>query len=82
MGGIGFLANSRGLHDTRACAHTQVLPVPRDAMLALMAANPDMSDIIISVFAARCSGHLERGVAGLRASRRVSIPGPKDCAPV
>ena len=65
IGDIGFLANSRSLYDMRACHATQLLSVPRDAMLALMAANPEMSDIIVSVFAARRRGQLERGISAL-----------------
>ncbi len=65
MGDIGFLANSRSLSSMRACQPTRLLRVPRDAMLALMAANPEMSDLIVSVFAARRRGQLERGVSAL-----------------
>jgi thioredoxin reductase (NADPH) len=65
MGDIGFLSNSRSLYTMRACLDTQLLSVPRDAMLALMAANPEMSDIVVSVFAARRRGQLERGVSAL-----------------
>lgn len=65
MGDIGFLANARSLFTMRACQPTRLLIVPRDAMLALMAATPELSDIIVSVFAARRRGQLERGVSAL-----------------
>jgi thioredoxin reductase (NADPH) len=65
MGDIGFLANTRSLFAMRACAPTRLLTVPRQAMLDLMSATPEMSDIIVSVFAARRRGQLERGMSGL-----------------
>jgi thioredoxin reductase (NADPH) len=65
MGDIAFLSNARSLFTMRACQPTRLLTVPRDAMLALMAATPELSDIIVSVFAARRRGQLERGVSAL-----------------
>jgi thioredoxin reductase (NADPH) len=65
MGDIGFLANSRALYAMRACRDSQVLQVPRDKMLDLMAATPEMSDIIVSVFAARRRRQLEQGNSAL-----------------
>jgi thioredoxin reductase (NADPH) len=65
MGDIGFLANTRSLFAMRTCAPTRLLVVPRQAMLDLMSATPEMSDIIVSVFAARRRGQLERGVSAL-----------------
>ena len=37
----------------RAVRETQVIEVPRETMLTLMAQIPEMSDIVITVFAAR-----------------------------
>ncbi len=65
MGDIGFLANARSLFAMRTCAPTRLLVVPRQAMLDLMSATPEMSDIIVSVFAARRRGQLERGLSAL-----------------
>jgi thioredoxin reductase (NADPH) len=65
MGDIGFLANSRALYSMRACHDSQVLVVPRQTMLDLMAATPEMSDIIVSVFAARRRRQLEQGNSAL-----------------
>ncbi len=65
MGDIGFLANSHALYSMRAAQDSQLLVVPRQAMLDLMAAMPEMSDIIVSVFAARRRRQLEQGDSAL-----------------
>lgn len=65
MGDIGFLANSRALYSMRASQNSQYLAVPRQTMLDLMAATPEMSDIIVSVFAARRRRQLEQGDSAL-----------------
>jgi len=65
IGDTGFLANARSTYAMRACAPTRLLTVPRQAMLDLMSATPEMSDIIVSVFAARRRGQLERGLSAL-----------------
>jgi thioredoxin reductase (NADPH) len=65
MGDIGFLAGSRSLYHMRASRDTQLLRVPRQIMLDLMSANPEMSDIVVSIFAARRRGQLERGTSAL-----------------
>jgi thioredoxin reductase (NADPH) len=76
MGDIGFLAGSHALNTMRAVHDTRLLVVPREAMLGLMAATPEMSDIIVSVFAARRRRQLEQGdsaltIVGRAADRRV-----------
>ena len=53
MGEIAFLTGGVWSLAMRACGDTDVIEVPRDAMLALMASVPEMSDIIITVLAAR-----------------------------
>jgi thioredoxin reductase (NADPH) len=65
MGDIGFLANSHALYSMRAAQNSQLLAVPRQDMLDLMAATPEMSDIIVSVFAARRRRQLEQGDSAL-----------------
>jgi thioredoxin reductase (NADPH) len=53
MGEIAFLNGGAWSMAMRAVRETRVIEVPRDAMLTLMAQIPEMSDIIITVFAAR-----------------------------
>jgi len=60
IGEIAFLTGGRMLYTMRAVRPAEVLAVPREAMLRLMAAEPEMSDIIVSVFAARRRAMLER----------------------
>src|SRR5258705_6803340 len=53
MGEISFLDGGTWSLPMRAVRDTRVLEVPRSAMLRLMSQIPEMSDIIITVFAAR-----------------------------
>ncbi|MGO4702052.1 FAD-dependent oxidoreductase [Dyella sp. 2RAB6] len=53
MGEISFLNGGVWALPMRAVMDTRVLEVPRAAMLRLMSEIPEMSDIIITVFAAR-----------------------------
>lgn len=53
MGEIAFLSGGAATLQMRTTCETQVIEVPRDVMLTLMAQIPEMSDIIITVFAAR-----------------------------
>ena len=53
MGEIGFLNGSSHFLPMRAARPTRTLQVPREDMLALMARIPELSDHIITVFAAR-----------------------------
>lgn len=66
MGEIAFLNGGRFSMSMRAALLTRVVEVPRKAMLALMASVPEMSDIIISVFAARRRRQLESGDSSLQ----------------
>lgn len=61
MGEVSYLTGARHPLTIRACGPGLLLAVPREALLRLMAANPEMSDIIVSVFAARRRAQLERG---------------------
>jgi thioredoxin reductase (NADPH) len=53
MGEIAFLEGGAWSMAMRAVCETRVIQVPRDAMLTLMSQIPEMSDIVITVFAAR-----------------------------
>lgn len=53
MAEIGFLSGGVWTMPMRAARDTQVIEVPRAAMLRLMSEIPEMSDIIITVIAAR-----------------------------
>jgi thioredoxin reductase (NADPH) len=65
MGEISFLSGSNWSTAFRAAQDTRVIAVPRAAMLDLMARVPEMSDIIITVLAARHRKHLESGNSSL-----------------
>ncbi|MEJ6389702.1 FAD-dependent oxidoreductase [Gymnodinialimonas ulvae] len=64
-GDIAFLSGGAYTMSLRAVQDTTLLCVERPAMLDLMARIPEMSDIIITVFAARRRGMLERGASNL-----------------
>jgi thioredoxin reductase (NADPH) len=66
MGEIAFLNGGSFSMSMRTAQLTRVIEVPRAAMLALMASVPEMSDIIISVFAARRRRQLESGDSSLQ----------------
>src|ERR1700681_2364166 len=53
MGDIAFLNGGASSMPMRTVRDTRVIEVPREAMLTLMSQIPEMSDIIITVFAAR-----------------------------
>ena len=59
MGEIAFLNGGALSMATRAVRDTRVIEVPREEMLRLMAQIPEMSDIVITVFAARRRRQLE-----------------------
>ena len=65
MGEISFLAGGNWSTAFRAAQETKAIEVPRAEMLALMARVPEMSDIIITVLAARHRRHLESGNSSL-----------------
>jgi thioredoxin reductase (NADPH) len=66
MGEISFLAGGRWTLPMRAAADTTTTQVDRATMLRLMSEIPEMSDIIIGVFAARRRRQLEDGDGALR----------------
>ncbi|MEM9501532.1 MAG: FAD-dependent oxidoreductase [Pseudomonadota bacterium] len=53
MGEIGFLNGATAYLKMRAAEPTRVIEAPREAMLELMSRIPELSDHIITVFAAR-----------------------------
>lgn len=65
MGEIAFLGGGNVSLPMRAVCDTQVIEVPRPTMLRLMAEIPEMSDIIITVLAARRRSHLNAAEATL-----------------
>jgi thioredoxin reductase (NADPH) len=65
MGEISFLNGGMWSMPMRAVRPTRVLEVPRPAMLQLMSEIPEMSDIIITVLAARRRKQLEIGFSPL-----------------
>lgn len=66
MGEIAFLSGGAWTLPMRAAVDTRVIEVERLAMLTLMAQIPEMSDIIIAVFAARRRRQLDAGDGSLR----------------
>jgi thioredoxin reductase (NADPH) len=66
VGEIAFLNGGNFSLSLRAAIQTRVVEVPREAMLALMARVPEMSDLIISVLAARRRSQLELGESSLQ----------------
>lgn len=59
LGEISFLSGGNWSFQLRAARDTRMIEVPRAQMLQLMAHIPEMSDIIITVFAARRRWQLE-----------------------
>ena len=53
LGEIGFLNGGTNIMRMRAAVDTKVIEAPREAMLALMGRVPELSDHLITVFAAR-----------------------------
>ncbi|MEX0368337.1 MAG: FAD-dependent oxidoreductase [Ruegeria sp.] len=65
FGELAFLTGGRAFMGGRAVQDTQMLCVPREEMLKLMSDIPEMSDIIITVFAARRRRMLDNSEGGL-----------------
>ncbi|MEL6452884.1 MAG: FAD-dependent oxidoreductase [Pseudomonadota bacterium] len=65
VGELAFLTGGRAFVSMRAVQDTTLLCVPRDDMLRLMSDMPEMSDIIITVFAARRRRMLDNSEGGL-----------------
>jgi thioredoxin reductase (NADPH) len=66
MGEIAFLNGGAVSMAMRAAQDTRVIEVPREAMLTLMSQIPEMSDIVITVFAARRRRQLDAGDSTLQ----------------
>ncbi|CTQ70340.1 FAD-dependent oxidoreductase [Roseibium alexandrii] len=66
LGEIAFLSGGTHTLTMRAREATRVLAVPRMAMLEAMARIPEMSDIIITVFAARRRRQIEEADTSLK----------------
>ena len=66
MGEIAFLSGGRWTLPMRAAQDTHVIAVDRQAMLTLMSHVPEMSDIIIGVYAARRRRQLDDSDGALR----------------
>ncbi|HJK96565.1 MAG TPA: FAD-dependent oxidoreductase [Polyangiaceae bacterium LLY-WYZ-14_1] len=90
VGDIAFLYGGVFSVPIRACRPARVLEVDRPAMLDLMARTPELSDHLITVFAARRRRQLEEGTSGLtllgadqdRAVRRVASFASRNRMPV
>ena len=65
MGEISFLNGGAWSFAMRAAIDTRVIEVPRDVMLTLMSRIPEMSDIVLTVFAARRRRQLTAGDGSL-----------------
>jgi thioredoxin reductase (NADPH) len=65
MGEISLLYGGTSSLPLRTAVDTRVIEVPREAFLTLMSQIPEMSDIIITVFAARRRRQLEDRRSGL-----------------
>ena len=65
VGEIAFLSGGNFNLPFRAVSDTHVIEVDREPMLALMANTPEMSDIILSVYAARRRRQYEAGNSAL-----------------
>jgi thioredoxin reductase (NADPH) len=64
-GEMSFLTGGAALLTNRAVTAVTAIRVPRAAMLRAMADVPEMSDIVVTVFAARRRRLIESGQAGL-----------------
>ncbi|SLN60135.1 Thioredoxin reductase [Roseivivax jejudonensis] len=65
FGDTSFLYGARSLSGARAVRDSRLLSVPRDTLLRLMSEMPEMSDIIVTVFAARRRRIVESREGGL-----------------
>ncbi len=65
-GEIGMLSGAVSMFQMRACAETQVIVVQIASLLELMSQVPEMSDIVLTVFAARRRGNVERSQTVLK----------------
>ena len=76
FGEISFLTGGALMMGARCVQPSRILSIPRDRMLTLMSQIPEMSDIIVTVLAARRRRLLESNEAALTiigADRQTSI---------
>jgi thioredoxin reductase (NADPH) len=66
LGEVSLLNGGAWSMAMRAVRDTQVIEVPREAIMTLMSQIPEMSDIIITVFSARRRRQLEERISSLR----------------
>ena len=66
MGEIAFLNGGTNMLGMRAAKPTRTIEAPREAMLELMARGPELSDHIITVFAARRRRQFEQNNSGIK----------------
>lgn len=66
MGEIGFLNGGAWMLEMRAVVATRTLEVPRPDMLDLMARVPELSDHVLTVFAARRRRQFEAGSSAIK----------------
>ncbi|SEL19124.1 thioredoxin reductase (NADPH) [Roseovarius nanhaiticus] len=64
-GDLGFLTGANAILGNRAISSGRLLSVPRGDMLRLMSDMPEMSDIVVTVFAARRRRMVETERAGI-----------------
>lgn len=65
FGDLQFLSGGVSLAGARAMVRSELLCVPRDKMLKLMSDTPEMSDIVVTVMAARRRRAVEQSDGGL-----------------
>ena len=65
-GELSFLSGGNYFLAMRAVGHTVTIEVTREAMLDLMGRVPELSDQIITVFAARRQQHIERSTSSIK----------------
>ncbi len=66
LGEIGFLSGSTNYLKMRAHVDTRVIEAPREGVLDLMSRVPELSDHLITVFAARRRKQFEHGNAAVK----------------
>ena len=66
MGEIAFLNGGTNMLGMRAVKPTRTIEAPREVMLELMARVPELSDHIITVFAARRRRQFEQNNSGIK----------------
>lgn len=76
FGDLQFMSGGRALAGARAVVQSEMLCVPRAEVLQLMSDMPEMSDILVTVFAARRRRAMEAQDSGL------TLLGPEESADI